>query len=195
MPRCDWLPGQEYASGSLRVGWGGVPESHQGKQAEFTRPMQIQIWPCCGEGSTLARWHPPIGCTRGGFNAGIMAAFPPTLTLKPHNSVFSYMSLVPLELLSLCLRVSLYIGPLKGYLGFQPSVSPEQTESPLIFTARFGGDFFSWHSNSGLGSPSVGLWLFATPGGPLQPISHLFPFFQPQCRLFFISLVTVVMFS
>lgn len=40
--------------------------------------------------------------TGGGLNRGAIAAVPPALDLKPHNSVFLCMSLVPPEFLSLC---------------------------------------------------------------------------------------------
>lgn len=47
-------------------------------------------------------WHPPASCTVEKFYIGKMVIVSIVLNLKPHNSIFSYISLKPLELLSLC---------------------------------------------------------------------------------------------
>lgn len=64
------------------------------------------------EGSTSKSWHPLVGYTCGKLLTVIMAAVPPDLSLKAHNSVFPRISLVPLKLPPLpqrrdeCLQVS-----------------------------------------------------------------------------------------
>lgn len=71
------------------------------EQAGYTRPTQIHIWPCSGEGSPQEGWHLPVGYTGRGSNREKMAAVPLRLALKPHNSYFPPVSLAPPELLSL----------------------------------------------------------------------------------------------
>lgn len=54
-----------------------------------------------GEGSTQARWHSHLYCTGEELNTKVMVTVPPALTLKPHNSAFLWMSLVPHKVLFL----------------------------------------------------------------------------------------------
>lgn len=80
---------------------------------------------------------------------------PPALFLKPHNSVSTYMSLMPPPMLpSSGARVNSWecMDHYEHALSFQvPSISPRQTESLLIFMARCCGDSSSQYWCSGLG--------------------------------------------
>lgn len=102
-----------------------------------------------------------------------MAAVPPALVPKLHNSVFSCMSLVPLELPPLqwrpgdvCQQVSLCGELLRGYPGFQPlAISPRWADRVL---ANFHCQMFwvlLW--TPGLGSLAWGweLSIFRPGGG------------------------------
>lgn len=142
-----------------------------------------------GEGSTQKKWHSPIQhlCRkRVQFmeNSGC-----PSSPCYHHNSVSPCMSLVPSKQLSLhqspeCLKEErLYVGTLGGCLSFrQPSVSSEQMESPLVFTARCFGGFLhgtgilGWGSQSGVGNPwssekTCGNWVIPPVCGGPAPLT------------------------
>lgn len=77
------------------------------------------------------------------LNTGTLAAVPPALSPKPHNSVSPYMTLyLPSQdgrlgqsLVNACEEFC--TGPLRGCLGFQqPSISRRQMECLLIFIVK-----------------------------------------------------------
>lgn len=125
------------------------------ERADLARPPRAQSWPCRG------RAHP----RKGGFHRGCAGGRWP-LSIQP--SPRSHVTQVS--------PARLWHFPSPGRVPGAgasavpaPSVSPRRPESPLIFAASFCGDASSWHWNSGLGSPRVGLAPLASPGGPLQP--------------------------
>lgn len=79
---------------------GGASGSHGVEPEDLNRQMQIQNW-LCGGGLNTGKMVPACSCTGGGLNKGTIAAVPPALALKPYNSDFLRMSLVPPKLLSL----------------------------------------------------------------------------------------------
>lgn len=79
---------------SLRESPGGVNRSHLASANSELAVVE--------EGSTQARWHPPVDYTGGGPYKGKMTAVPPALALVLYNSVFLCVSLTPSKLLMLC---------------------------------------------------------------------------------------------
>lgn len=70
--------------------------------AGLTRPMKLQNWLWVGvESSTQARWRLSADCPGGRPGKGMMAAVPPALAPVLYNFLFTHMSLVPPELLTL----------------------------------------------------------------------------------------------
>lgn len=109
-----------------------------------------------GAGASQERWLPPAGCAEGRWPLSIQPSPRSHVTQVSPARLWHFPSPG---------RV-----PGAGASAVPaPSVSPRRPESPLIFAASFCGDASSWHWNSGLGSPRVGLAPLASPGGPLQP--------------------------
>lgn len=139
------------------------------EQAEFTRPMQIQIWLCVsGVGFTQERWQPCAGCVGGGLSTKTVSC--PSNPHPEATQLSFFLSLAPPEPLSLhqspeCVPASKQVcgGPLSECLRFQqPSVSPRWAEYLQVFLS---------HTLWGLLFPILVLWAWE-PGmrlGPLTP--------------------------
>lgn len=122
------------------TGWGRLIS-----QANADSELVVQ------EGSTQARWHLSVDCTRSGLTKEQWQ-----LSVQPSSwrHATQSFSVCLLRFPSCwpstgaqgeCLRASVHAGPLRGHLGFQiPSVSPRWRESPLIFTIRSYGNSSSW---------------------------------------------------
>lgn len=93
------------------------------------------------------------------------------LSLSPYVScAFQAADLLLEPRVSVCEQLNLCAGPLRRHLDLQiPSVSPRQSESPLIFIVKFCENSSSWHWKPRLGSPNVELGPITSLGGPLQP--------------------------
>lgn len=98
----------------------------------------------------------------GGLNTWTMVTIFPAFILKPHNSDFPCMSLVPFKLLSLCwslgsmfasewvcVWVSQCMSPLRGHPCFQqPSISPRwNPQLDIVGTPFSGTGALGWESS------------------------------------------------
>ena len=126
-------------------GWNSV------YQCDRDSYLEPPCWLCGGEGSEKEQWPLPALL--------FWRKLPLQLTLMPDTSVLPHMSLVPFKLLPQCwssewvsLSKSIHVWSLLEELPGTPEALPlDQSQSPLIFTARSYGDFSSWHLGPGWG--------------------------------------------
>lgn len=121
----------------------------------------------------------PEGSTKEQLLLAVMTSvwkkcIPPSLTLKPDNSVPPHMFLVPFGQLPqhwssepVSLSVSPSEGTLKGTPVTPAALHLTQPQSPQVFTASRYGDFSSQHWNLRL-ELGMSLGLLTPHGGPLQ---------------------------
>lgn len=149
---CHWyLPGR----------WRGISGIHWGGARVFHR-ANVKTY--------LAMW----GDTW--LNTGKMMAVSPALVLKPHNSVFSCMSLAPPSCCPSaraqvkCLRASEFVcRPFKGTFAFPAAFHFTWVAGISTDFVRFYGDSSSHHWNSGPASPGLRLEPLAPPEKSPQP--------------------------